>query len=445
MTRKGIFSIKSVSAALLLLLAAGCKTEMDVNDTTGVTTNSFSVVFSNITDEGTINSYLSDIVFQVFNQDSTYKSVLPMANLGMNDSKVTYRGTLEEGTWHVVMATKRAELTTPVYGTSMSQMTMYTMASSETSCPEIFYELLEDVEITANDTTRESASMVRNMSRVFVRLTDKYEVVDQDNSVTIQLKEVPSTISWAGTILPDVSNPTTIDLNAQTLTSWSTDGSSQKYVEQEYILPAHRPSDFDQATPVDTLVHRMTIAVSYREASGGVSMSKEVVVPIVPRYNGQILYNLIPIGTKVEVTATLLDWDVADDQEETLSTASNFSCIVLPTNGAREVAIADVYKEWNLENGSKYDASNPMSQTEEVTAAVISEESSGLLSVSVVNRAGSWPHAMLKVQSAGVEGSGTVGIRLSSDTDYRWKWHVVVSDEATNCTVAGHENGMPQD
>lgn len=67
------------------------------------------------------------------------------------------------------------------------------------------------------------------------------------------------------------------------------------------IIPAHRGSDFWNADgtmndkPADILEHKMKISLTYTDKWGAEQTIEAKEVPEVPRCNGRIVYNLIPV------------------------------------------------------------------------------------------------------------------------------------------------------
>ncbi len=430
----------ALSAFFMLMLSTACQgDDINVDDTVELSQLSVTLA-STITDTDEIESLVSDLAFYLFTQDENFRQKLIMTagDIDAVNSTVKYTGTAPTGTWNVVVVNNNDELTQP--SGNMSSSVMYTMNADHANypCPEIFYGMLEDVVIIADQTTTDDAELKRNVSRVYVRLSDVNNMVSKTSNVTVQLKDVPSTMTWDGKIYPNVSSPTAINLNSSTLTSW-VDNTTYQYTEQEYIIPAHRGENDN-----DTLQHKMKIYISYYDNHSNL-IEHEVEVPKVPVCNGQIRYNLIPSGIGVTITATLLDWYVEDEQNEYIANLSEFECIVVPWDGVREVPIEGVYQQWNNYGGYYYDGTIQMDTSTEVVADVIS--GNNYISVDIVNRTDSWPRAVLKVttpeQGSASTAEGIVGIRLSTDASgtYRWKWHVIVdADGTTTCTQ--HTGGL---
>ena len=113
---------------------------------------------------------------------------------------------------------------------------------------------------------------------MYVRILDKDSIVNASKPITVQLTEVPSTVSWAGNILPNTTTPElrkapivlTIPADEQWTDSLSTDGTSFKISSMNHhtVIPAHRGRDFWNADgtmndkPADILEHKMKIALT---------------------------------------------------------------------------------------------------------------------------------------------------------------------------------------
>ena len=361
-----------------------------------------------------------------------------------------YTGMMRTGNWGLAAVSPRSDLLPlPGAGADMTETPMYRMPEDATTCPEIFFGSVTLPEIEADKDAKADMSLARNMSQVYVRILDKDSIVNASKPITVQLTEVPSTVSWAGNILPNTTTPelrkAPIVLTIPDTETWrdslSTDNkplfkmSSMNHT----VIPAHRGSDFwkDDGTmndnPTDILEHKMKIALTYTDRWGAEQIIEAKAVPEVPRCNGRIVYNLIPVpkSSDVEIVTELLPWNVEDTQTETVKRKLNAAnCVVVAPGRAAEFSVEDVFQTWNLEHNAEL--GGKMDQAAQLVAEVIS--GSDLISAEVVNPMGNGAtgaHHSVRVKAANpnITGEATVGLKLQGDQGYRWIWHVHVTSD----------------
>ena len=361
-----------------------------------------------------------------------------------------YTGMMRTGNWGLAAVSPRSDLLPlPGAGADMTETPMYRMPADATTCPEIFFGSVTLPEIEADKDAKADMSLARNMSQVYVRILDKDSIVNASKPITVQLTEVPSTVSWAGNILPNTTTPelrkAPIVLTIPDTETWrdslSTDNkplfkmSSMNHT----VIPAHRGSDFwkDDGTmndnPTDILEHKMKIALTYTDRWGAEQIIEAKAVPEVPRCNGRIVYNLIPVpkSSDVEIVTELLPWNVEDTQTETVKRKLNAAnCVVVAPGRAAEFSVEDVFQTWNLEHNAEL--GGKMDQAAQLVAEVIS--GSDLISAEVVNPMGNGAtgaHHSVRVKAANpnITGEATVGLKLQGDQGYRWIWHVHVTSD----------------
>ncbi len=362
-----------------------------------------------------------------------------------------YTGMMRTGNWGLAAVSPRSDLLPlPGAGAEMTSTPMYRMPEDATSCPEIFFGSVTLPEIVADQDEKADMSLARNMSQVYVRILDKDDIVDRSKRVTVSLHDVPNTVSWAGNILPDKTKPElreepivlTIPADEQWTDSLSTDNKplfKMSSMGHHTVIPAHRGSDFWNAdgtmndNPTDILEHKMKIALTYNDKWGAEQIIEATAVPEVPRCNGRIVYNLIPVpkSTDVVIVTELLPWNVEDTQTETVKRKLNAAnCVVVAPGRAAEFSVEDVFQTWNLEHNAEL--GGKMAQDQTLVAEVIS--GSDLISAEVVNPMGNGAtgaHHSVRVKAANpnMTGEATVGLKLQGDQGYRWIWHVHVTSD----------------
>ena len=364
-----------------------------------------------------------------------------------------YTGMMRIGTWGLAAVTPGNEtLPLPGAGAEMTSTPMYQMPENVGSCPEIFFNSVTLPEIIENQDTKTEMALARNMSQVYVRIADKHGIVKPGTEATVSLTEVPSTISWAGTILRDkVTNKPILRTAPIVLTipdtetwrdSLSADGNisfKMSSMDHHTVIPAHRGSDFWNADgtvndkPIDILEHKMKISLTYTDKWDAKITIDATAVPEMPRCNGRIVYNLIPQpkSTDVVIETQLLPWNVEESQTEIVKRNLNAAnCVVVAPGTAAEFSVEDVFQTWNGEHSEEL--GGKMDQAEQLVAEVLS--GSDLITAEVVNPMGGnlmGAHCAVLVKAAktDVTGEATVGLKLKDDNGYRWIWHVHVTKE----------------
>lgn len=413
--------------------------------------NRFSVSFASraVTDLSATQTeaVYAGMRFAAYRQSSgtfSHAVILTKENTG---SATVYKGMMRTGAdWGLVAVSPGSSLTLPGAGASMASTVMYEMPEDLQTCPEIFFNSVALPPIIKDQDTRVDMSLACNMSQVYVRIADKHGIVKPGTEAMIKLHEVPTTVSWAGTILPNKTAPkvrtTPIVFTIPDDEVWTTheDGYNISSDGHFTIIPAHRGSDFWNSdgktmneSPTDILVHKMKIELTYIDKYGATITLEAKAVPQVPVCNGRIIYNLIPLPrtSDVEIETELLPWNVEDSQvgiADRELTASN--CVAVAPGGSVEFAVKDVFQAWNWEYTDQL-GGDKMDQSKAVIAEVVS--GSDLISAEVINPMGSGAtgaHRYIKVSSKqpAVTGEATVGMKLAGDAGYRWVWHVHVTD-----------------
>lgn len=146
---------------------------------------------------------------------------------------------------------------------------------------------------------------------------DKTPGIDLSGVHTVELGNVPSTISWAGELLPNKDNPTVLAPLKRKLifTADNIDPTLSESNEVFFIIPAHRCSDFWSAdglsmnlNPIDTTTKKLTISVNLK-LIGGTEFISIKEIPIVARCNG-ILHATLKIDkTDVNIKTSVKPWD----------------------------------------------------------------------------------------------------------------------------------------
>lgn len=239
------------------------------------------------------------------------------------------------GKWDMaIVSPQGGTLNTPVMARPASEQLMYQYNPSvvndkSSNAHQIYYRFLRLPEITADNHHTVNAGIARNMARVKIVVDRAVDVDVSSTAHTITLGKVPTKISWAGTLLKTVSpgmyvtdleNPDTELLTGKVSFTPSTEKGIFKSDTLEFIIPAHRSSDFwnedgttQNLTPKDTLKSKMNLSVSFAKPLGrGVFEKQNIEIPIVARCNETLVLQLKMNDLEVEVFPIIKPWgDVA--------------------------------------------------------------------------------------------------------------------------------------
>lgn len=242
---------------------------------------------------------------------------------------------VKTGDWDLVMVSaKDVTLTPPISVKKSSEALMYTYDpgavqadGSRNKAHEIWYRMLRIPTVTSGNKTTASCGISRNASMVRV-VVDRAVDIDMSAGAEhrFELHDVPDKISWSGTLLRTTgpgtyeTSKTNPDVLPQPLTGKFTfeDNSSvetgtYKSNILNFIIPAHRETDFwtDNTNPKsivqDTLVHRMSVFVSFAKASGG-RFEKTAEINRATRCNGILEVHLKMKDVNLELSTTIVPW-----------------------------------------------------------------------------------------------------------------------------------------
>lgn len=263
----------------------------------------------------------------------------PGANRGMYDSRIPSLLSIEEneaehraafsmlakiGLWNIVLvhaeeASSLAALTPPyrAAGVTMNDLPMWqTLPVGEVlpSVPELMTAHIDDRQVVPNVNNTGSGSMVRNVAQVRINVV-RASGLKLGGQHYVRLGGVPTTLSWAGGLLPDRSHPTVGDkLMSQTLTAIADPGDPDNQVSQGdgavFIIPAHKGFDWPASNPTDTTEQKLTLHVDF-ELSDGQRFVRSAEIRITPKMNRILSVDLrldVELGMAVEV----LDWEEVD-------------------------------------------------------------------------------------------------------------------------------------
>lgn len=238
----------------------------------------------------------------------------------------TIRSNMRTGDWELVLiSAKGTTPTLPTVGQSMTAQKMYEYTPSrddngylnDNGATELFTRRIDDLEtiIVDGDHTK-STAISRNVAMIKIYF-DKTPGIDLLAEHTVELSNVPSTISWAGTLLPDKNNPTIVATPLKrklTFTADATDPTLSASNEVLFIIPAHRGSDFWNSDGLsinmnsrDTTTKKLTVSVNLKLSSGAEFVATKD-IPIVARCNGILNTTLRIDKTDVEIETNVKPW-----------------------------------------------------------------------------------------------------------------------------------------
>jgi hypothetical protein len=305
---------------------------------------------------------LDNMLFYCFNQGGSpnpaaagsWSSTFNHRLLGFNRTSETQMKTNQArpGNWDLVMVSvpQSATLTSPVVNKEASKSLMYTYnpevvnteTGERTKAPEIWHRMLRLPEIRANVDNRveDDVAVARNMARVRIKLARGVDL-KADGVHTVTLLDVPSKISWAGTLLKE--NPSGVYETSTTeydvvpdekapagrLTRFETnaDGTlSSKNDSLLFIVPAHREKDFwaHPNAQTDIIEKKMRVAVKF-EKNGGGFFEKTAEIPVVLKSNADMEVLIRMKDVNIELETDVTDWSdetVAGDMDEPWLTIS---------------------------------------------------------------------------------------------------------------------------
>lgn len=240
---------------------------------------------------------------------------------------------MRTGRWDLAMiAPQGADLTLPIAAKPAGQLLMYTFdpALNNGNAHQFYYRFHRLPEVTADSNHSVSTGISRNVAKVQIVVDRAVDVSTDSRAIhTIQLNKVPSRISWAGTLLKtnqggyqtDVSDFDMLPdgtLTGDVTFSHATEEGTFKSNTLEFIIPAHRGTDFwdtdgvtQNLASTDTIKQKMEVVVSFTKASGGV-FTKTAVIPVVARCNSILVAHLKMQDTNLEIITNVDPWTTKD-------------------------------------------------------------------------------------------------------------------------------------
>lgn len=238
--------------------------------------------------------------------------------LGVSSTADRLTMEMPSGSWNLALVTADADITSKITSPISGQIRTSKMwetqalANELPSVPELRTAYLDNVGITANTQNNEGpVDLSRNVALVKVVIDKTRGLKTAGAAHEFELNNVPTTLDWAGRLMPDVYNPFvgTKPMKGTFTISNKTDGSGMQESDTlRFVIPAHKGNDYLSVAPADTLDQELTFSVNLKPEGGGSDYIKtNITIPRVPRVNHILLVRLSMLS-EVEVSADILDW-----------------------------------------------------------------------------------------------------------------------------------------
>jgi hypothetical protein len=242
-----------------------------------------------------------------------------------NDNLLTAQE-VPAGTWDIALVTTADgsgmnQIIDPVGGSMRDDAVMFKLEPSGgvwPGVPEIMTGRVngQSVLVGVSNSVAGVTSLARNVAKVTVTIRDP-KGYDPAGLHKLTLGNIPTTLDWEGGLHPGRTNPSTTGAGAGMTGNFTiTDlgGGSQKCDTLEFIVPAHRGSDFMNANPADTTTCKLDISVNLAMSSGGSYEKGPVTIPIVPKANKILEVTLVPTEAKIDVLFNVAPWNYKQSQ-----------------------------------------------------------------------------------------------------------------------------------
>jgi hypothetical protein len=244
--------------------------------------------------------------------------------LNIERSSARLSASVQEGDWHLVIVAPPAgvALELPGAGLAADKTPMYVYrpavgASGKSDDAAEIFLAGEPVKITAGQVTSLSTSLDRNVAMVEVLVRQASANFNKaSNGHRVELLGVPTTISYAGGLLPDKATPDTLSGGLTARLRLEDNPTGNGYMRSDtarFLVPAHRGSDFRDAFPRDTTTMKMSVRVDLEQTGGG-RFVKTVEVPVTAKCN-KVLRVELNVNDGVAVTTDVLPWNEVDVYE----------------------------------------------------------------------------------------------------------------------------------
>lgn len=322
-----------LTGALLLTGLASCST--DGFDIDGTKSEDVTLSFGLATEsELTANTR----IFQFHSETNGNGAYRKSPDLTLVDNhKFTFN--LGEGRWDFTLVSAKESgtmdyISDPEYGKRPEECTMFenTLTKADGSLadyPELYTTRIKDVELSGHWVVTDSAAgksefvldhdynydaqYTRNVAKVIVRFGRSGDL-DVNGDHHIEITNVPTTLDYRGCLYPSKDHPAVSDVPLKgdfTLEQYlpSNPDSLRGSNELEYIIPAHRGSDYaSPATATDTTTSLLRMNVNLKAKDGSRIIKNELLLPRSPKMNGIYIVTLSYNKRKLAIKSDIIPW-----------------------------------------------------------------------------------------------------------------------------------------
>lgn len=322
-----------LTGALLLTGLASCST--DGFDIDGTKSEDVTLSFGLATEsELTANTR----IFQFHSETNGNGAYRKSPDLTLVDNhKFTFN--LGEGRWDFTLVSAKESgtmdyISDPEYGKRPEECTMFenTLTKADGSLadyPELYTTRIKDVELSGHWVVTDSAAgksefvldhdynydaqYTRNVAKVIVRFGRSGDL-DVNGDHHIEITNVPTTLDYKGCLYPSKDHPAVSDVPLKgdfTLEQYlpSNPDSLRGSNELEYIIPAHRGSDYaSPATATDTTTSLLRMNVNLKAKDGSRIIKNELLLPRSPKMNGIYIVTLSYNKRKLAIESDIIPW-----------------------------------------------------------------------------------------------------------------------------------------
>ena len=299
--------------ASVFLIYLSCTDKLD-NPADG---NSYSMTFTTRAGETLAADLIPNMRLFTFDR-STKVFHNEVFDVTRTTNKLTAR--VEAKTWDMVLVSSPSGFTlnAPRTAVSMENLPMYVYQpvvhkGRSTDAAELFFQNKLTPAITAGTTKDMDVRLNRVVAKVEIVVDRVTPNFNMSGDHRIQLHDVPSTISYAGKLLPGAADPDVLSepLKAPVTLVQGSNGFLKASETITFIIPAHQGSDFLASNPADVIGKKMSITVDFERAGGGSRFTKTVEIDKVALCN-RILRVNVTVNDGVLFNTSILPWERVD-------------------------------------------------------------------------------------------------------------------------------------
>lgn len=229
----------------------------------------------------------------------------------------TVKATVQTGDWNLAMVAPPSwsYIISPDGGIAADQLPLYkyepTLVSNKSSdSPEIYTAYVTNLPTITPDGNHSvsDVKVARNVAKVELLVSEALGNFKLNGNHKIELGNVPSTISYAGTLIPNKDNPTMLANPLEGKLTLTQASGAYKSDTVTFIIPAHKGSDFLEPTPADVIGKKMTVTLTLERIDGSLKTFVTQEVPVVALCN-RILNISIKASDGMELVTKIDPWN----------------------------------------------------------------------------------------------------------------------------------------